>query len=259
MSSEIAIQTNILTRPNGSTIAYQSVEGTGIGLVFLHGLHSDKSGTKSHHLMEYCRKVGHPFLALDMYGHGDSSGNFEDGTISQWTEDVIDVMDQVCPQPQILIGSSMGGWVMLRVAQQHPDRVAGLIGIAAAPDFTEDLMWAKMSAAERKELTRSGFIASPSEYGDEPYRISLGLIEDGRKNLVLRSPLEIDRPVHLIHGQQDSDVPWQTALRLQDNLTSSRVLVTLLADGDHRLSRGTDLDLLERVADHMIQMCNANS
>lgn len=202
--------------------------------------------------MECCLKTGRAFTSLDMFGHGESSGSFPEGTISQWTADVIDVMSHVCSGPQVLVGSSMGGWVMLRVAQIRPESVAGLIGIAAAPDFTEDLMWADLSENDRQQLVDSGSITLPSEYGEEPYLISLRLIEDGRQNLVLRAPLDIKKPIHLIHGKKDADVPWQTALKLQEVLTAENVLVTLVGDGDHRLSRKSDLILLEATVEHML-------
>lgn len=246
--------TQILTRQDGATIAYRQLEGDGPGVVFLHGLNSDKDGTKSLCLLDLCRRERRAFVAMDMYGHGESSGNFADGTISRWTEDVIEVMSQVCTGPQILVGSSMGGWVMIRTATKVPSLVGGLVGIAAAPDFTEDLMWASMSASDQQTLTSQGQINLPSEYSGDPYVISLGLIEDGRDNLVLRNLIEISQPVHLLHGQKDDDVPWELALTLEQKLESEHVTVTLIKDGDHRLSRAQDLALLEAIVLRMFAL-----
>ncbi len=245
--------TQILTRRDGATIAYRHLEGDNPGIVFLHGLNSDKDGTKAVALLDLCRREGRGFLAMDMFGHGESSGDFMDGTISRWVDDVYDVMLQVCSGPQVVVGSSMGGWIMLRVALEQPSLVSGLIGIAAAPDFTEDLMWAAMSAADREHLQSHGFIEQPSEYSDDPYIISLKLIEDGRENLVLRAPIPITKPVHLLHGQQDDDVPWRVSLDVQDKVEGEDVTVTLVKDGDHRLSREQDLDLLRLVAIRMMK------
>lgn len=242
----------ILTRDDGATIAYWHIPGESPGVVFLHGLNSDKGGTKSLALMDFCRRQGRSYLAMDMFGHGESSGDFVNGTISRWTDDVVDILSRTLTEPQILVGSSMGGWVMLLVAKRLPSLVSGLIGIAAAPDFTEDLMWASMSSQDREHITTLGHVELPSDYSDEPYIISYNLIEDGRKNLVLRAPLSIIQPVILLHGQHDTDVPWRTSLDLQKMLQSERVTVTLVKDGDHRLSRPQDLALLEASVSTML-------
>jgi pimeloyl-ACP methyl ester carboxylesterase len=187
-----------------------------------------------------------------MFGHGASSGAFTDGTISRWTEDALAVVDQLTTGPQILIGSSMGGWVMVRTALARANRVAGLIGIAVGPDFTEDLMWNAFTAEERNTLMEKGVVDVQSDYDPRPYPISRGLIEDGRKNLVLRDDVAITCPVRLLHGQDDTGVPWQTSLNLADKITGKDVEVLLIKDGDHRLSRPQDLKRLCAVLDDMM-------
>lgn len=240
------------TRTDGTILAYTQVGGQQPGLIFLHGLNSDRGGTKAEALLEYCTEKNRAFLSLDMFGHGDSSGDFQDGSITRWTEDAVAVLDALTSGPQILVGSSMGGWVMLRAALQRPGRIAGLIGIAAAPDFTEDLMWASFTADQRSELITNGQVELPSDYSDEPYMIAQLLIEDGRRNLLLRDAIPIDAPVRLLHGQKDEDVPWQTALTLAERLTSRDVEMTLIKNGDHRLSRPQDLRMLCTTVDRLI-------
>lgn len=241
-----------LTRTDGATLAYTQVGGQQPGLIFLHGLNSDRGGTKAEALLEYCGERDRAFLSFDMFGHGDSSGDFQDGSISRWTEDAVAVLDELTCGPQILVGSSMGGWVMLRTALQRPERIAGLIGIAAAPDFTEDLMWANFTEEQRSELLAQGHIEQPSDYSDDPYVIAQLLIEDGRRNLLLRDAIPIEAPVRLLHGQKDEDVPWQTALTLGERLAASDVEITLIKDGDHRLSRSQDLRTLCTTVDRLI-------
>ncbi len=245
----------ILTRPDGSTLAYDRVPATGTakaGVVFLHGLMSDRGGTKAAVLSEHCRAKGYGFVRFDMFGHGASSGRFEDGTISRWTDDAVAVLDHLTTGPQILIGSSMGGWVMLRTALARSNRIAGLIGLAAGPDFTEDLMWADFTDAERATLQNKGVVNVQSDYDPRPYPISRGLIEDGRQNLVLRGPIAIDCPVRLLHGQNDTGVPWETSLKIAEKISGPDVEVLLIKDGDHRLSRPQDLKRLCAVLDDMM-------
>ena len=248
----MTLQTGILTRPDGATITYDQFEGNGPGVIFLHGLNSDRGGTKAQALAQLCQNTGHAFLAFDMYGHGESSGDFIDGGISRWAEDTLAVLDDVAEGPQILIGSSMGGWVMLRAALARPDRVVGLVGIAAAPDFTEELMWDSLSDEQQRHLMTQETLEQPSDYDEDPYVISKHLIEDGRACLVLRNPIEITAPVRLIHGQRDADVPWDTSLRLSDALDSDDVETTFVKDGDHRLSRPQDLTRLCHLVENFI-------
>jgi len=242
----------ILELPNGERLAYDRLAGTP-DIVFLHGLHSDRGGTKAIALEEHARAKGYGFLRFDMFGHGASSGRFEQGTISHWTEDALAVLDKLTQGRVILIGSSMGGWVMLKAAVARPDRAAGLIGIAAAPDFTEELMWASCTPAQKEALQNVGYIDMPSEYDEDPYRISRSLIEDGRRNLMLGGPIAVSCPVRLLQGKRDASVPWQTAERIAQRVAAKDVRVTLIEDGDHRLSRPEDLALLCATLDELVQ------
>jgi pimeloyl-ACP methyl ester carboxylesterase len=238
-----------LARPDGSTIAYHRLRAAAEaerrgwpGVVFLGGFASDMNGTKATALHEFCAGRGQAFVRFDYFGHGQSSGDFRDGTIGRWTEDALAVLYSLSEGPQLLVGSSMGGWIALLAARARPQRVAGLVGIAAAPDFTEDLMWEKFDEADRTALLRDGVIEQTSRYGPTPYPITLRLIEDGRTHLLLRAPVALRRPVRLFHGMADPDVPWQTALAVAERVTGGDVTATLIKDGDHRLSRAEDLD-----------------
>lgn len=238
----------ILSRPDGATMSYRALAGKTPTLVFLHGYHSDMTGGKALALESLCRERGQAFLRFDAFGHGESSGEVLFGTIGRWAADAVAVLDQLTEGPLVLVGSSLGGWIALLAALERRRRVAGLVGIAAAPDFTEDLMWADFSFDQRRELMERGQISPDNCYEpDQPWRIHRSLIEDGRNHLLLRDVVNLDCPVRLIHGQQDADVPWQTALRLADCLSSADVEVTLVKDGEHRLSRDADLARLCRV------------
>jgi pimeloyl-ACP methyl ester carboxylesterase len=226
-------------------IAYRRQRGAGPGIVFLGGFNSDMTGSKAEYLAAWCAERGRAFLRFDYSGHGASGGRFEEGSIGQWAADAERALTELTEGPQILIGSSMGGWISLLLARRHPARLAGLIGIAAAPDFTEDLMWAQFPQAVRAQIKREGFWLRPSEYG-APYPITRHLIEDGRRHLVLREPLPIIAPVRLLHGQDDADVPWQLSLRVAEHITGGDVEVTLVKQGDHRLSKPGELALLGR-------------
>lgn len=225
----------------------------GPGIVFLSGFASDMTGSKGTALESWARGRGQAVLRFDYSGHGRSAGRFRDGTIGRWTSDALAAVDRLTEGPQILVGSSMGGWIMLLVALARPDRVAGLVGLAAAPDFTEDLMWAQMSDASRAQLMRDGAIQQPSQYQDAPLEITRALIEDGRRHLVLRGPIEIGCPTRLLHGMADPDVPWQTSLRLAERLSAADTTVTFIKDGDHRLSREQDLRRLFVAIDELSQ------
>lgn len=246
--------TATLPRPDGATLAYHALPGKSPGVVFLHGLKSDMTGGKALYLEDHCRRQGRAFLRLDTYGHGASSGRFEDGTIGRWADDVVAALDELTQGPQVIVGSSMGGWIMLLAALRRPQRVAGLVGIAAAPDFTEDLMWREFSDEQRQRLMDEGCveIPVPEEYGGGSYGITRNLIEEARQHLLLRGPINIDCPVRLIHGIKDPDVPWGTALELQERLTSTDVETLLVKNGDHRLSEPRDLERLARVVDGLI-------
>lgn len=234
---------------NERRIAYHQTAGRGPGVVFLGGFKSDMKGTKAIHLEQWARAQGRAFLRLDYSGHGQSSGEFTEGCISEWAEDAFAVIDAVCEGPQILVGSSMGGWIALLLAHRMPERIAGLVGIAAAPDFTEDSMWGDFSTAQRAELIGEGHVALPSEYG-EPYIITRKLIEDGREHLMLRAPLELPFPVRLLQGTADADVKVSVALRLLEQANGDDIRLTLVKGADHRFSSPECLTQIEQaVAD----------
>ncbi|MGE0257164.1 MAG: alpha/beta hydrolase [Alphaproteobacteria bacterium] len=238
-----------LARPDGATIAYHRLAGTLPGIVFLGGFRSDMTGTKALYLEEYCRGRGHAYVRFDYFGHGASSGDFSVGTIGRWRDDAVAVIDSLTEGRQILVGSSMSGWIMLLAALARPERIAALVGIAGAPDFTEELLWARLTPAQRREIDERGQVVLPSDYDPAGYLYTRALIEDGRKHLLLGKPIPLDIPVRLLHGMRDESVPWRLSLRLAERLTSRDVAVTLVKDGDHRLSTPADLALLARTLD----------
>ena len=242
----------ILARETGATIAYRRTPGKNPGVVFIHGLRSDMNGNKALALEAHCRAQGRAFLCFDLTGHGASSGAFEDGTIGAWAGDVVAAIDELTEGPQILVGSSLGGWLMLLAALARPGRIAGLMGLAAAPDFTEDLIYAAFSDAQKTELTEKGRVLIDDCYGSEPYAISRGLVEEARAHLVLRNAINLSQPIVLIQGQRDEDVPWQTALKLTERLVSKQVRVVLHKNGNHRLSEPEDLQLILTNLEYLI-------
>ncbi len=225
-----------LTRQANMHLAYHSTRGETPGVIFLGGFRSDMTGTKATALEHACAEAGRAFVRFDYFGHGQSSGEFSDGTISRWRDDAIAVIDQLSSGPQVLVGSSMGGWLMILAALARPNRVAGLVGIAAAPDFTEDLMWATFDPSIRHALEVDGVYLELSPYDPEPTPITMRLIEDGRQHLVLRQPIPFSGPVRLVHGMADPDVPWQHAVRTAEAFASDDVAINLIKGGDHRLS-----------------------
>jgi len=233
-----------LTSPQGRTIAYHRHAGKGPGVVFLGGFKSDMNGTKAVYLQEWAEQQGRAFLRFDYSGHGESGGEFLDGSIGDWTEDAMAAISALSEGPQVLVGSSMGGWIALLVARAMPERVAALVGIAAAPDFTEDGMWASADEAQRALLMRDGQIALPSDYADEPYIITRRLIEDGRRQLVLREALNLPFPVRLLQGSDDTDVPVSVAMRLFEHASSPDLRLTLVKGADHRFSTPECLSLI---------------
>ena len=210
------------------------------------------TGTKASFLDEYCRRRKHAYVRFDYFGHGASSGDVGVGTIGHWSEDAIAVLDKLTEGRQILIGSSMGGWIMLLTALARIERIHALVGIAAAPDFTEDLVWPRLDEAQRKELWETGAVTLPSQYHPIGYTYRLSLFEDGRRHLVMRAEIPLACPVRLLHGMLDDAVPWQTSLRLAKRLRSRDVAVTLVKEGDHRLSRGEDLARLGATLDEFL-------
>ncbi len=231
-------------------IAYHRLAGRSPGLVFIGGFRSDMTGTKAQFLESFARRRGQAFLRFDHFGHGVSSGRFEDATVSRWASDLVTVLETLTDGPQILVGSSMGGWVMLLAARAAPQRIHALVGIAPAPDFTQELMWPRFSEDQRAAILRDGIIHIPSQYG-EPAPITRLLIEDGARNHVLDAEIPYDGPVRLLHGMEDPDVPYQHSFRIVERLRSRDVRLHLIKDGDHRLSRDEDLALLARTIESL--------
>ena len=228
-------------------IAVRARAGAEPGLFWLSGFNSDMKGTKAVALDQWSEAHGRACVRFDYSGHGESGGAFVDGTIGRWLEEALAVFTAFCKGPQVVIGSSMGGWIALLLARELMRRQAaadakmtGLVLIAPAPDFTEALMWKGFSPAIRKQIEDEGQWLRPSEYG-EPYPITRGLIEDGRKHLLLNGSIEIGCPVRIFQGRQDPDVPWQHAMTLMAHMPSDDVVLTMIQDGDHRLSRPQDI------------------
>ena len=230
----------------GVELAWQRLGGRSPTLVFLPGYLSDMGGDKAGMLAAQCERAGQAVLLFDYSGHGQSGGAFEDGTVGRWTADALAVIDALTKGPLLLVGSSMGGWIGLLVALARPERMAGLVGVAAAPDFTEALMWGSMTFEERRALMDHGRLDIPSEHGP-PMPVTRALIEDGRMRLLLGGPIAVTCPVRLLHGQADTDVPWEMALRLVKRLAGTDVQLTLVKDGEHRMSRPQDLALLSGI------------
>jgi pimeloyl-ACP methyl ester carboxylesterase len=234
----------------GRRLAYHRLAGDGPGIVFLGGFKSDMQGTKALWLEDWARARGRAFLRFDYSGHGQSSGAFTDGAIGDWAADARAVLDALTEGPQILVGSSMGGWIALLLARAWPERVAGMVTIAAAPDFTEDAMWGGFGEDERSRIMKEGQIALPSDYG-EPYIITRRLIEDGRDHLVLRAPLDLPFPVRFLQGTADQDVDKSVSLRLLDHATGPDMRLTLVRGADHRFSDPDCLALIGAALDEV--------
>ena len=231
-----------LDRGDGVRLAYEQRPGKGPALVFLPGYRSDMQGTKALALDAHCASAGRAMLRLDYSGHGKSGGSFADGTIGRWTEDAVLLIERLVPGELVLVGSSMGGWIALLLARRLA-RVAGLVLVAPAPDFSEELIWAGLDAAGRRQVMNQGSVELPNPYG-EPYLVTRALIEDGRRHLLLGDPIAVTAPIRILHGQADTSVPWQTSLRIAERVQTADVRITLVKDGDHRLSRPQDLAAL---------------
>ncbi|WP_370190074.1 alpha/beta hydrolase family protein [Qipengyuania sp.] len=238
-------ETRFHTMPDGRRIAYRYTPGAGPALVFLPGYMSDMAGGKASALFAWAEERGQACLLLDYSGCGESAGDFADGTLSLWRDEVLALIDAVIEGPVIVIGSSMGGWLMLLAGLALGERLAGIVGIASAPDFTE---WGR-SDADKAKLAAGETVFDENPYGPEPTPMHPGFFADGQAQLLLDREIMIDAPVRLIHGQRDADVPWQTSLRLAAALRSDDVQVMLVKDGDHRLSREQDIALLLRTID----------
>ncbi|MFN4113260.1 MAG: alpha/beta fold hydrolase [Sphingomonadaceae bacterium] len=231
------------TLPEGHRIAFRHAPGTGQTLVFLPGYMSDMSGGKASAVFDWAQGAGRGCLLLDYSGCGLSDGEFADGTLTRWANEAIALIEAMVDGPVTLIGSSMGGWLMLLVAEALGERVNGMVGIAAAPDFSA---WG-YDAAQKARLAEGETVFEANPYGPDPTPTYAGFWSDAQNRLMLDRTILIRCPVHLIHGQRDADVPWETSLRLADALLSDQVQVTLVKDGDHRLSREQDIALLLRV------------
>ncbi len=236
-------------------LAHHHTAGAAPTIVFLPGYRSDMQGSKVLAMEAWARTRGQAFLRFDYAGCGESPGAFEDQTLASWRDDALRMIDTVVEGPVVLVGSSMGGWLMLLVAQARPERVVAMVGIAAAPDFTR---WG-FTDAEKATLAAQGRLEQPSDYGPEPMVTTLPFWTSGEANLVLEAPIAFNGPVRLLQGQRDAEVPWELALRLADTLRSDDVQVTLVKGGDHRLSRDADIRLLLRATEDVLIACSSPS
>jgi pimeloyl-ACP methyl ester carboxylesterase len=241
-------------------IAYRKREGKGPPVVWFGGFRSDMTSTKAARLDEWCAANGRPMVRMDYSGHGESSGRFEEGTISIWAGDAAAVLDRVVGRPAVVVGSSMGGWIATLIAGRRMaaapgaasnPAVAGLVLIAPACDFTEELMWPQFPDEVKREVMETGRTLLPSAYSDEPTPVTRALIEDGRLNRVLGRSFRLGCPVHILQGMKDPDVPFSHALRLVEHLPLDPVTTTLISDGDHRLSRDQDIAMLLKAVEGM--------
>lgn len=237
---------------DGHSLAYEHSAGSTPGVVFIHGYRSDMQGGKALALEAHCKAKGVQFTRFDCRGHGQSGGDFMHATVSGWRADTLSILDEVTTGPQVLVGSSMGGHLMLLAALARRAKVVGLVGIAAAPDFTEKLMWERGTPGRKAELQANGVVYLPSDYSDDPYAITYKMIEDGRKHLLLDGPIDLTIPVTLLHGMADEDVPYEFSTRLAAQLTSTQVDVLLRKDADHRFSRDEDVATLCDAVDSML-------
>ncbi len=229
---------------DGAWLAWRKVEGVSPTVVWLGGFRSDMTGVKAQALADWASASGRAFLRFDYSGHGESSGDFADGTIGRWRGDALAVIEHLTEGPLILVGSSMGGWITCLVAPELAHRLVGVVLIAPAPDFTDKLLEPGFSSQAREDLARDGFWMRPSEYDPLGYPITQALLDDGRRWSLLPGPVHIDAPVHILQGGADEDVPWRHALALAEALSGKDVVFTLIRDGDHRLSRPQDLKRL---------------
>jgi pimeloyl-ACP methyl ester carboxylesterase len=245
---------DFLVTPDGRRLAYHFRPGSSPVLVFLCGLCSDMNGNKAMHLDAYCRDHNQACLRLDYQGHGESSGEYLDGGIGPWSEDALAVIRHVTKNPLILVGSSMGAWIMLLLARQLQTQVQALVGLAAAVDFSEDVLWSALSEQEQSEFIAQGVIERPSCYDEGPWSVGIRLIEDGREHLQLRDSIPVHCPVRLLHGTADEDIPWSSSQRLMEQLESRDVRLTLIKHADHRLSTDRDLALLDWCLDELLEL-----
>lgn len=242
----MTVHVKFITSSDNRKIAYHKLEGAGPTVIFCGGYMSDMDGTKAVFLQEACAELGLSYIRFDYSGHGASSEEFTDGTIGKWCEDALAVVDQLSSGPLIIIGSSMGGWIGLLISLARRDRIKAFIGIAAAPDMTRELMWNGFSNEVQENLKKDGIYLQPSEYDDQPYKISYELIKDGENHILLGKPIPLDCKVRLFHGIEDNDVPPEFSTRIANRLTSKDVVISFNQYGDHRLSSDGDLFRLKQ-------------
>lgn len=246
-------QPRYVKNARGENLAFHQLHGRSPGIVFCGGFMSDMTGTKAMALEQYCIESNLAFVRFDYSGHGQSEGKFEDGTISSWLADALTIIDTQTRGPQILVGSSMGGWISLLIAQQRREIITALALIAPAADFTEEIYWQELNDTQRQGLNSTGQFSRPSEYSDEPYLITKALIEDGKKHLLLqKQSIDIQCPVRIFHGMRDDAVPWQNSLFLANKLKTEDLLICYRKEGDHRLSEAEDIDRLCRELTELI-------
>ena len=237
---------DFITTPDNYQIAYHHLAGSLPTIIFLPGFFSNMQGTKATFFEEQCRKRGQAYVRFDYRGHGASDGRFEDGTITDWLTDVLLVVDRVAEKPVLAVGSSMGGWLAVLTALKRPKQIRGLVGIASSPDFTKSIYEERLNDEQRDLMDRQGYIISPSEYREEPIKITKKLLDSGNQHLLLnRDSLDLDIPVCLVHGRMDEDVPWQKSRQLYEKIREDHCDLILVPDGEHRLSRSQDLELLD--------------
>ncbi|MGZ5998156.1 MAG: alpha/beta hydrolase family protein [Rhizomicrobium sp.] len=240
-----------LASKGGAHIAYLKRAGRTPGIVWLGGFKSEMTATKATALDAWAAREGRAFVRFDYFGHGASSGNFREGTVTRWRDDVLAVLDALTDGPQVLVGSSMGAWLALLASLARPKRVTALLLIAPAADFTEKLLWASFDADVKRQILESGAWLRPSAYDAKPYSITRTLIEDGRKHLLLDGPIALSCPVRIVQGMKDPDVPWQHAMKLVGALGPD-TQITLVKDGDHRLSKPHEIALIERTLSALV-------
>lgn len=237
-----------LRSPDQLKIAARKLDGKTPTIIFMPGFFSNMEGTKATYLEKLCREHGLAYVRFDYRGHGQSDGKFEDGTFTDWLNDTLLVLDELADAPVIAVGSSMGGWIALLAAMKRPGKIRGLVGIASSPDFTEDIWHRRMNDEQRELMNRQGFITQPSEYREEPVIITKELLESGKDHLLLhKNFIDLDIPVTLIHGKKDADVPWQKSKQLHRLIGEDHCELILVPDGEHRLSREQDLELIGEI------------
>ncbi len=241
----------ILKREGEADLAYLYTPASDAGadlplVMFCGGYRSDMRGAKAEYFEEQCKERGQAYLRFDYSGHGESNGAFEDGTIGSWAHDAMDMLDHVVEgRSVLLVGSSMGGWIALLLARARAGIVQGVIGLAAAPDFSEDL-FSRLTPAQQEAMMEAGFVKVPNDYSDEPYHYSRDFYIEAKEHLLLTAPQIVDFPIRLIQGMNDADVPWETALKIEKNYSGHDVDIVFIDDGNHRLSRPEDLKLINR-------------